>query len=469
VLSPGNDVGVHKPFAALLTAVLSFSLMQTMVVPALPDIQHQLGASTTAASWVLSAFLLTASVATGVLGRLGDMFGKRRLLLISLSLFALGTLVCALADSIGLLITGRAVQGLAAAAFPLAFGLVRDEFPPERVPAAIGLISATFGIGFGVGLVIAGLIVAALAWQWIFWIGLMMILVAIAAVAVFVRESPVRSPGRVDVPGALLMCGGLVALLLAISRGHTWGWGSPAIIGLLAGAGLLLLAFALVESRVKQPLIDLRLLARPAVLTANLAGLIIGFAMFGVFTVLPQFVQTPPAAGYGFGSSVTEAGLFMLPMAAAMLFAGPVTGAIGPRVGFPATLAVSCAFGTAAYLVFATAHEQPWTIYLAAGVLGIGIGVGFSSLVNLIVQAVEPRQTGEATGINTIMRTVGGSLGAQAAATAVAGHPVTETGFLAESGYTTAFVVSAVAMALAAVAALVGRRTIERQAIRQPG
>ena len=139
------------------------------------------------------------------------------------------------------------------------------------------------------------------------------------------------------------------------------------------------------------------------------------------------------------------------------------------RVGFPATLAVSCAFGTAAYLVFATAHEQQWTIYVAAGVLGIAIGVGFSSLVNLIVQAVEPRQTGEATGINTIMRTVGGSLGAQAAATAVAGHPVTETGFLAESGYTTAFVVSAVAMALAAVAALVGRRTIERQAIRQPG
>ena len=189
-------MGVYKPFAALLTAVLSFSLMQTMVIPALPDIQRQLGASTTAASWVLSAFLLTASVATGLLGRLGDMFGKRRLLLISLSLFAAGTLVCALADSIGLLIVGRAVQGMAAASFPLAFGLVRDEFPRERVPAAIGLISATFGIGFGVGLVIAGVIVATLAWQWIFWIGLAMILLATAAVAVFVRESPVRSPSR---------------------------------------------------------------------------------------------------------------------------------------------------------------------------------------------------------------------------------------------------------------------------------
>jgi EmrB/QacA subfamily drug resistance transporter len=452
------------PFAALLTAVLSFSLMQTMVVPALPDIQRQLGASTTAASWVLSAFLLTASVATGLLGRLGDMFGKRRLLLISLGLFAMGTLLCALADSIGLLITGRAVQGLAAAAFPLAFGLVRDEFPPDRVPAAIGLISATFGIGFGVGLVVAGIIVAALAWQAIFWIGLAMVLLAIAAVAVFVPESAVRSPGRVDLPGAALMCAGLVALLIAISRGHSWGWGSPAILALLVAAGLLLLVFVLFELRTEQPLIDVRQLTRPAVLTANLAALIIGFGMFGVFTVLPQFVQTSPAAGYGFGSSVTEAGLFMLPMAAAMLVAGPVTGAVGPRVGFWATLAVSCVFGTVGYLLFATAHQQQWTIYVATGVLGIGIGVGFSSLINLIIEAVEPGQTGEATGINTIMRTVGGALGAQAAATVVAANRVDGTDFLAESGYTTAFVVSAAAMALATVAAVVGRGLIRRPA-----
>jgi EmrB/QacA subfamily drug resistance transporter len=464
VLSLGNDVGVPKPFAALLTAVLSFSLMQTMVIPALPDIQHELGTSTTAASWVLSAFLVVASVATGLIGRLGDMFGKRRLLLLTLGAFAVGTVVCAVADSIGLLIAGRAIQGLGAAAFPLAFGLVRDEFPRERVPAAIGLISATFGVGFGVGLVIAGLIVTALAWQWIFWIGLAMVLVAIVAVAAFVRESPVRSPGRVDLPGALLMCSGLVALLLAISRGNTWGWGSPRIVGLLVAAAALLLVFGFFETRIDQPLIDVRLLARPAVLTANLAGLVIGFGMFGVFTVLPQFVQTPPEAGYGFGSTVTEAGLFMLPMALAMLVAGPVTGYVGPRVGFPVTLAVSCVFGAAGYLVFATAHQEPWTIYLAAGVLGIGIGVGFSSLVNLIIEAVEPRQTGEATGINTIVRTVGGALGAQAAATTVAGSPVSASGFLAESGYTTAFVLSAGAMALATVAALVGRGAVRRAA-----
>jgi EmrB/QacA subfamily drug resistance transporter len=463
VLSLGNDVRVYKAFAALLTAALSFSLMQTMVIPALPDIQRQLGVSTTAASWVLSAFLLTASVATGLLGRLGDMFGKRRLLLLCLGGFAAGTLLCALADSIALLIVGRAVQGVGAAAFPLSFGIIRDEFPRDRVPAALGLVSASFGIGFGVGLVIAGWIVATLAWQAIFWVGLAIVVLAIAAVWRFVRESPVRSPGRVDVPGAVLMCTGLVALLLAISRGNTWGWGSPAIVGLLAASAALLVGFGYLQSRIAQPLIDVRQLRRPAVLTANLASVIIGFGMFGVFTVLPQFVQTPPEAGYGFGSSVTESGLFMLPMAAAMLVTGPVTGWVGPRIGFHVTLAASCLFGVVGYLMFAGAHREPWAIYVAAGVLGLGIGVGFSSLINLVVEAVEPEQTGEATGINTIMRTVGGAVGAQVAATSVAAHPVAATGFLAESGYTTAFVVSAVAMAAATVMAIVGR-----QVTRQP-
>lgn len=190
----GARGGTAAPFAALLLAVLSFSLMQTMVVPALPDLQREFDASTTSVSWVLSSFLLTASVATALLGRVGDMFGKRRVLIASLTVFAAGTLLAALSDSLPLLIAARAVQGVGSAAFPLAFGIVRDQFPRERVPVAIGLISSTFGIGFGVGLVIPGPIVDALNWHWIFWLGLIVILLGIAAVAAFIEESSVRSP-----------------------------------------------------------------------------------------------------------------------------------------------------------------------------------------------------------------------------------------------------------------------------------
>ncbi|HUP99567.1 MAG TPA: MFS transporter, partial [Aeromicrobium sp.] len=275
------------PFAALLIAVLSFSLMQTMVVPALPDLQQEFHSSTTTISWVLSAFLLTASVATALLGRVGDMFGKRKVLIGSLLIFAVGTLLAALSTSVGMLIAARAVQGVGSAAFPLAFGIVRDQFPRERVPVAIGMISSTFGIGFGVGLVIPGPIIDVLSWHWVFWLGLIVILAGIAAVVAFVDESPLRSPVRIDWVGVVLLSGGIVALLLAISQGKPWGWGSAGVIGLFVAAVVLLAVFAVVETRIREPLINMELLRRPAVATSHVAALIIGFGMYGAFTLVP--------------------------------------------------------------------------------------------------------------------------------------------------------------------------------------
>ncbi|NIH79791.1 MFS transporter [Amycolatopsis viridis] len=444
------------PFAALLLAVLSFSLLQTMPVPALPTLQAEFGTSTTTVSWVLSAFLLTASVATGLLGRLGDMFGKRRVLLACLAVSAAGTLLAALAPSIGVLITARAIQGVGAATFPLAFGIVRDEFPRDRVPVAIGWISSTFGIGFGAGLVVPGLVVDALGWQWIFWLMLAVTVAGIAAVTAFVGESPVRSPGRVDWSGALLLTGGLVALLLAISEGRVWGWGSAAIIGLFAAAAVLLIVFALVETRLTQPLVDIRLLGRPAVLTSNITALIIGFGMYGAFTLVPLLAETPPQAGYGFGASVTEAGLFIIPMAVTMLVASPLAGRLGAAAGFKLPLVLACVLGAAGFVVFALAHTTRWPLYLGNGILGIGVGFAFASLANLVVAAVDPAQTGEATGINTIMRTIGGTFGAQIASTIVTAGIVPGTRFPAESGYTTAFTLSAIAMGVAALVAVAG-------------
>jgi EmrB/QacA subfamily drug resistance transporter len=447
-MTRGIDQRRHRTgtaFFALLTAVLSFSLMQTLVVPALPDLQRQLNTATTVLPWVLSAFLLSASVATGLLGRLGDMFGKRRVLLACLIVFGIGTLLAALAGSIGLLIAARAMQGLGAATMPLAIGIVRDEFPRERVPVAIGWISATFGIGFGVGLVVSGLIVAALGWQWIFWLGLLVIVAAIAMVAAFVRESPVRSPGRIDWIGAILLSAGLVALLLAISQSRVWS--APTVVALFAAVAIAFVAFVLAERGIRQPLVDVGLLRTRPILTANVATFIIGFGMFGAFTVVPLFVGTPPEQGYGFGASVTESGLFMLPMAAGMLAAGPIAGRLGARAGFKTPLVLATLIGALGFTVFALAHDAAWTIYVGSAVLGVAVGFAFASVANLVVSAIDPRQTGEATGINTIMRTIGGSLGTQLAATVIAAVP-------GEDGYTAAFAMAAGAMVLATLAAL---------------
>ncbi|MFE6721738.1 MFS transporter [Streptomyces albidoflavus] len=448
--------GVAAPFAALLIAVLSFSLMQTMVVPVLPDLQRAFAASTTGVSWVLSSFLITASVATALLGRVGDMFGKRRVLIGCLSVFAVGTLFCAMSDSLGMLVASRAVQGVGAAAFPLAFGIVREQFPHERVPVAIGLISSTFGIGFGVGLVLPGPVVDTLGWRWIFWLALAVIVLGILAVAAFIRESAHRSPGRVDWLGGLLLSGTVVALLLPISQGKSWGWSSPGVVGLCATAVLLGAAFVAVERRVPEPLIDMELLRRPAVATSHLAALIIGFGMYGALTLVPLLAQTPPETGFGFGASVTESGLFMLPMAATMLVASPLAGRIGAAIGFKLPLVLSCLIGAVGFAIYAAGHHSEWALYAGSGVLGVGVGIAYASLANLVVTAVNPRQVGEATGINTIMRTIGSSLGAQVAASVVASQTVPGTRIPADSGYTTTFVMSAIALGVATLVALAG-------------
>ncbi|MGH2846945.1 MAG: MFS transporter [Thermoleophilaceae bacterium] len=437
----------------LLLAALSIALQQTMVAPALPAIQEELDTSTTAVSFVFTAFLLTASVSTPIVGRLGDMFGKERMLVASLVVFAIGSLVCALSHSIEVLIAGRSVQGLAAAVFPLAFGIIRDEFPPEQVATGIGLISATFGIGGGVGLVVSGVIVDNLAYEWLFWLALPLIVVAIVATHLWVPESPVRSPARIDWAGAGLLSGTLVALLLGVSQANSWGWGSPRILGLLAAAAVLLAAWIAVESRHREPLVDMRLMRDPTVFATNLAALLVGFGMFGSFILIPQLVQLPESTGFGLGATVTQAGLFLVPSSFAMLFAGPFAGWLGGRVGAKLPLLIGTAVAATAFATLAIEHGR-LAIYVCTTLMGLGIGFSFASMANLIVAAVPQGQTGVATGMNTIMRTIGGSVGGQIAASIVAGHMVLASGLPDESGFTLAFAVSAAGVALAFLATL---------------
>lgn len=440
--------------AALAVAALAYALMQTMVAPALPEIQRDLGTTTSSVTWVLTIYLLAASVATPVFGRLGDIFGKERMLLIVLVFFGLGSLVAALSHSLPLLIAGRAIQGAGGAVFPLAFGIIRDEFPERRVATGIGLISATFGIGGGAGLVLSGLIVDHLAYEWIFWLGLAGTVVAIAATVLFVPESPVKTPARVDWAGAALMSVGLASILLGVSEGNDWGWGSAGVLGLFAAGIVVLVFWGMYESRIPEPLVNMDLMRLRGVWTTNLAGFLVGFGMFGSFILIPQFVQAPEGAGYGFAASVTEAGVFLLPSAAVMLIAGPLAGGLGTRFGSRLPLLIGALVGCAAFVLLSLSHTARTSIYLASGVLGLGIGFAFASMANLIVEAVPRENTGEATGINTIMRTVGGALGAQIAASLVAGQLDPETGIPLEAGYTDAFIMSAAGMFVAFLAAL---------------
>jgi EmrB/QacA subfamily drug resistance transporter len=447
------------------TAALAFSLAQTMLIPALGELTTQLGTDASGIAWVLTGYLLAAAVATPIAGRLGDMFGKRRLLVLSLVAFGLGSTVAALGSSLGVVVLGRVLQGFGGGIFPLCFGIIRDEFPREKVASSIGLISAIFGIGGGTGLIGGGLIADHLSYHWIFWLGTISAALAAIATELWVPESPERKPGRVDLRGAALLGLGLVMPLIAISRANDWGWGSTRTLVLIAAGLAVLAVWVAVERRTEQPLADIPTLIKPPVLLTNVATLFVGFGMFGSFLLIPQLAELPESTGFGFGLDATGAGLLMLPGAAMMLFTGPISGALGTRFGSKLPLAIGAAITSAGLLGLGIDHGTQFAVIAWSFVMSTGIGLAFAAMANLIVEAVPPAQTGEATGINTLTRSVGASIGSQVSAAILAGSAAAGSAVPTDDGFTAAFLVSAGVAAVAACIAVVIPRG-EHQAIR---
>jgi EmrB/QacA subfamily drug resistance transporter len=404
---------------------------------------------------MISAYFLAASVATPVLGRLGDMFGKECFLAISLGAFAVGSVICALSNGIGLMIAGRVLQGVGGGVFPLSFGIVRDEFPRERIPTGIALLGATAGIGGAIGLPLGGLLADHASYHWIFWLSAAMGVAATVTTIRFVPESPVRTPGRVDVAGAAILAAGLSALLIAISRANDWGWTSGRTLGLIAAGLVLLTGFVAFERRHAEPLINMRTLARPPVLITDLATLLVGFGLFGTFVLIPQIAELPKGGDVGLGLDATEAGLLMAPGGIAMLLIAPLVGRVGERMGSKPPLVAGAVLAAAGLVGLAFDHGSALGIVLWGLLLNAGVGCAFAALPNLIVSAVDVHETGEATGVNTIARNIGASLGGQVAASIVASH-VVAGGFPADRGFELAFLISAgVALLAGACGALI--------------
>ena len=442
---------------------LSYALLQSLVAPALPDIQHALHTSEGSVSWVLTSYLLSASVATPLIGRLGDIYGKEHVLLIVLALLSVGTLVSALSTSLVLMLVGRTIQGAAGGIFPLAFGIIRDEFPRAKVAEAIGLMSALLGVGGGAGVVLAGPIVGRLSFHYLFWLPLVPIVVATVATRLFVPESPVKVPGRISWLSAALMSIGLVAVLLAVTEATTWHWLSAKTLGLIVVGVAVLALWVRGESRAAQPLVDMRMMRIRGVWTTNTVAFLVGFGMYSSFILLPQFVEAPSSTGYGFGSSVTAAGLFLLPSTVSVLVFGALTGRLERIFGSKPPLLAGGVLMTASFVLLAAGSDSPWEIYVAAGLLGAGIGLSFAAMANLIIENVGPTQTGVATGMNTVMRTLGGAFGGAVTASLIAAT-VGVSGYATAGGYTSAFALCAAALAVSVVAGLAIPRSTPTEA-----
>ncbi|MFJ9408828.1 MFS transporter [Streptomyces sp. NPDC101393] len=462
---PPETPETHHPRA--LVAVLAFcgvvvALMQTLVVPLLPHIPELTGATPATASWLVTITLLTGAICTPVLGRVGDMYGKRRVLLISLGVLVLGSVLCAVSSQIGVLIAGRALQGAALAVVPLGISIMRDELPPVRVLSSVALMSSTLGIGAAVGLPVAALVIEHFNWHTMFWVSGALGVLDIVLVLSCVPESPLRSRGRFDVLGTLGLTCALVALLLAVTQGADWGWMSVRTVGLLVAAVVISLFWGAYELRTVSPMVDLRVSARPAVLLANIAALLIGFAFYANSLATAQMVQEPRSTGYGLGASIVVSGLCLLPGGLSMVALSPVSARISAKHGPKVTLALASALMAVGYAVrFFTSHEL-WMIIAGATVVASGTALGYSALPALVMRAVPAGETGAANGLNTLMRSVGQAFCSAAVAAVLANVTFRAGGRTAPTlhAYLLVFLIAggAALLALAVTLCLPGRR-----------
>jgi EmrB/QacA subfamily drug resistance transporter len=440
-------------FVVLCLGVASFSLLQSMVNPVLPTIEAGLHTDQATVTWVLTAYLLSASIFTPIVGRIGDKVGKERMLVVALGALAIGSLLAALAPTIGVLIAARAIQGIGGGVLPLTFGIIRDEFPREKVAGAVGTSAALLAVGGGFGLVLAGPIVDALSYHWLFWLPMILTLVAAVSALLFVPESPERAPGRINVGTALLMSAWLVTLLLAVSEGEQWGWGSARVIGLFAATAVLLPLWVWAEDRSDSPLIDMQMMRIPTVWTVNLVALLFGIGMYAMFAFLPQFTQTPESAGYGFGLSVTQSGLLLVPQSVATFVAGLFSGRLTGRYGGKAVLVAGATVTALATLGIVLWHGSLAAVVVETTALGLGFGLAFAALSSLVVDAVPQSQTGVASGMNANIRTVGGALGSAVVASIITSD-LRPDGLPVEAGYTHGFALLVGTSTLAALVAL---------------
>ncbi len=456
---PGLAIGV------LCAGGLSAALTQTMVIPIQSELPQLLSTSASNASWVVTITLLAAAVTMPVAGRIADLVGKQRVLTASAALLFVGSVVCAMSDSLAPMLGGRALQGLAMGFIPVGISFIREFAPPEMATTAVATMSATLGVGGAIGLPLAAWIADSGDWHALFWVAAALAGVITVLTWVAVPHVHDASSGRLDVPGAIGLAVGLSAFLVGVSKGSTWGWTSGRTWGAIVLGIVVLLLWGVFELRQAEPLVDLRTTAQLPVLMTNLAAVAIGFGMMAQAIVVPQLLQMPEATGYGLGQSILAAGLWMAPGGLMMMVFAPVSSGLMRSIGPKHTLMIGGAVLGSGYLVALVLMGAPWQLLVASCVASAGVGIGYAAMPTLILDAVPAREAASAVGVNGLMRSAGTTLAAAVMATLLTSSTASLGGFAVptESAFRWCFVVGALAafigVALAAAVPGVVRRS----------
>lgn len=417
----------------LILTTMVVSIISALGAPLIPTIARTFHESLSTAQWSLTVGLVSGAISAPVMGRLGDGRHRRRTILGGLGAVTLGGVVAALAPSLVVLVIGRALQGVGLGLVPLTMATARDELPKHRVAPMIAVLSVCTAAGVGAGYPISGLIADQLGLSAAYWFGAIVTGFALLCTAVVIPASIRGRSTGLDSVGAALLAAGLVCLLVAVAQGTDWGWGSPQVLGLLFAGLALFTIWAFQQLRAGAPLVDLRLLRRPAVLAGDVCATVLGVAMYMNLSAVTEFVQMPGSLG-GLSASVVVAGLILIPLSTLMLLGSRILPTLLRRLGVRSVLGLGSLVVAAAAAYFALFHDSLWQAFVMMGILGIGLGTTYAAIPGLIIQSVPPRETGSAMGFYQVVRYVGFSLGSALAAAILAGN--TTAGQPDVAGYT---------------------------------
>ncbi|GAA2324152.1 MFS transporter [Streptomyces kunmingensis] len=445
--------------ATLALAGTVAAIMQTLVTPLIAELPQILSTSSSNAAWVITVTLLVSGVCVPVSGRLGDLLGKRRMMLICAVPLVLGSVVCALSSTLVPMIVGRGLQGMGMGMVPLGIALLRDVVPTEKLSGSIALVSASMGIGGAIGLPIAAAVAQYANWRVLFWGSAVLALAVSVMIFAIVPDVPAGAKGqRFDAPGAVGLAIGLVSLLLAISKGADWGWTSGTTLGLFAVAVVALLVWGFYELRTRDPLVDLRTTVRPRVLFTNAASILIGVGMYSFMLIAPQLLQFPKATGYGLGQSMLAAGLWIAPGGIMMMLISPLGGKLINARGPKTALILGALVIAAGYGVALPLMGTAWGIMLSGIVINSGVALAYGAMPALIMSSVPLSETAAANGFNTLMRSLGTTIGSAVIGVVLAQMTINMGGFTfaSEDGFRTGLMIGCgVALVSAAVATLI--------------
>lgn len=449
---PGSGLAV----AVLASAGIASSITQTMVTPLIPQLPGIFDTSASNTAWIITATLLAAAVAVPISGRLGDLFGKRRMLLILALPLILGSIVCAMAPTVEVMIVGRALQGLGSGIVPLGIAMLRDLVPKERLSSAIATVSATLGVGGAIGMPISAAVIDFANWRALFYGSAVVTLLVVVAIWKLIPALPAGAAGqRFDWLGAIGLGIGLISLMLAVSKGSSWGWAAPLTLGLFGMAALTLLLWGIWETRTKDPLVDLRTAVIPRVLLTNIASIFVGFGMYASMLVMPQILQLPSQTGYGLGQSILAAGLWMAPGGLMMLVLSPVGGRLSDARGPKFTLVLGVSVIAVGYCLTLLGMGSAWSLMLTSLVINGGVALAYGAMPAIIMGAVPRSETAAANGFNTLMRSLGTTTGAAVIGLVLA-QMTTDFGgasLPSESGFRVALILGAGISVVAAILA----------------